>query len=235
MKEEQMSLNRFSTSILIVFILLLISSGSLSYGQILTGRITGVVLDDEGSPLPGVTVEASSPSLMGRQTVVTSEKGTYRLANLPPGVYQVSFALPGFQTVERRDIKVTINATVSLNISMRPANSEKTVEVTAQVPVIDVTSSGMSTTFSAETIGNLPTGRHSFADIIKQVPGMLAQDESGELRWSFAGSGVQGNAIYYDGVDQRSPELGIPWTNPGQDIFRGSGSLRDAAFPPSMD
>ena len=214
-----MRLNKFSTPIMIVSILLLISSSSLSYGQILTGRIAGVVVDDEGSPLPGVTIEASSPSLMGRQTVVTSEKGAYRLANLSPGVYQVSFALPGFQTVERKDLRVTINATVSLDISMRPATLAETVEVTAQVPVIDVTSSGMSTTFTSESISNLPAGRHSFADIIKQVPGMLAQDESGELRWSFAGSGVQGNAIYYDGVDQSSPELGIPWTNPGQDIF----------------
>src|SRR4030042_4323578 len=219
MKEEQMRLNKFSTPILIISILLLISSRSLSYGQILTGRIAGVVVDDEGSPLPGVTVEASSPSLMGQQTVVTSEKGTYRLANLPPGVYQLSFALPGFQTVERKDFRVTINATVSLDISMRPATLAATVEVTAQVPVIDVTSSGMSTTFTSESISSLPAGRHSFADIIKQVPSMLAQNESGELRGSFAGSGGQGNAIYYDGVDQSSPELGIPWTNPGQAIF----------------
>jgi hypothetical protein len=102
---------------------------------------------------------------------------------------------------------------------MRPETLKETVEVIAKVPVIDVTSSGMSTSFSSENINNLPAGRHSFADVIKQAPGMLAQEESGELRWSFAGSGVQGNAIYYDGVDQSSPELGIPWTNPGQDIF----------------
>jgi hypothetical protein len=214
-----MSLNKFPTLILIIPILLFISASSLSYGQILTGKITGVVTDEEGSPLPAVTIEASSPSFMGQQTAVTSGKGTYRLANLPPGLYKVVFTLPGFQRVEREDIKVTINTTVTLIISMRPETLAETVEVTAKAPVIDVTNSGMSTSFSSEDINNIPAGRHSFADIIKQAPGMLAQEESGELRWSFAGSGVQANAIYYDGVDQSSPELGIPWTNPGQDIF----------------
>ena len=94
-----MSLNKFPTLILIIPILLFISASSLSYGQILTGKITGVVTDEEGSPLPGVTVEASSPSLMGRETAITSGKGTYRLANLPPGLYQVVFTMPGFQRV----------------------------------------------------------------------------------------------------------------------------------------
>src|SRR4030066_1010137 len=214
-----MSLNKFPTPILIISILLFFSASSLSYGQILTGKITGLVTDDEGSPLPGVTIEASSPSLMGRETAITSGKGTYRLANLPPGLYQVVFTMPGFQRVERADIKVTLNTTISLDISMRTETLSETVEVTAKAPVIDVTNSGMSTNFSSEDINNVPAGRHSFADIIKQAPGMLAQDESGELRWSFGGSGVQGNAIYYDGVDHSSPELGIPWTNPGQDIF----------------
>ncbi len=77
----------------------------------------------------------------------------------------------------------------------------------------------MSSNFSVADLENLPAGRHSFADVVKQVPGMLSQGESGALRWSFGGSGVEGNAIYFDGVDQSSPELGIPWTNPNQDIF----------------
>ncbi|NOR53932.1 MAG: TonB-dependent receptor plug domain-containing protein, partial [Candidatus Aminicenantes bacterium] len=96
---------------------------------------------------------------------------------------------------------------------------EEEVTVIAESPVIDVKMSGLSSNFTSQDIENLPAGRHSFADIVKQVPGMLAQGESGALRWSFAGSGVEGNAFYFDGVDQSSPELGIPWTNPNQDIM----------------
>jgi hypothetical protein len=214
-----MSYKKFSALALIIPVLLLISASTLSYGQILTGKIAGVVTDDEGAPLPGVTVVASSPSLMGQQTAVTSGKGTFRFVNLPPGLYKLVFALDAFQRVERENIKVAINTTVSLDISMIPETIAEAVEVIAEAPVIDVTKSGMSTNFSTEELENVPAGRHSFADIVKQAPGMLSEGESGALRWSFAGSGVEGNAFYFDGVDQSSPELGIPWTNPNQDIF----------------
>jgi len=88
---------------------------SLSFGQIITGKITGVVTDEEGKPLPGVTVEASSPSLMGIQTDVTSAKGTYHFGKLAPGTYKLVFLLDGFQKLEYKNIKVTINS-IRLNI-----------------------------------------------------------------------------------------------------------------------
>jgi len=214
-----MSFKKFPTLILILSILLLISASTLSYGQILTGKIAGVVTDDEGAPLPGVKVEASSPSLMGQQTAITSGKGTYRFVNLPPGLYKLVFILAGLQRVERENVKAMLNTTVTLNVTMKPATVEEEVTVMAESPIVDVKMSGMSSNFTLEDLENIPAGRHSFADIVKQAPGMLSEGESGALRWSFAGSGVEGNAFYFDGVDQSSPELGIPWTNPNQDIF----------------
>jgi len=202
---------------LIAFLLTL--TINFSFGQIITGKITGVVTDEQGAPLPGVTVEATSPSSMGKQIAITSEKGSYRFASLPPGIYKLVFTLDGFQTVERGNIAVNINTTVTLNVTMRPSAIEETVEVTAEAPAIDVKKSGLSSTFTTTELENIPAGRQSFADVVKQAPGMLTRGESGALRWSFAGSGTQGNAFYVDGVDQSSPELGMPWTNPSQDIF----------------
>jgi len=214
-----MGTKKFQLQILVIIFSFFILTSSFSFGQILTGKIRGVVTDEEGMPLPGVKVEASSPSLMGIQTDITSVKGTYYFSNLAPGTYKLVFVLAGFQRVERENIKVAINSTVTLNIMIRPETLKESIKVTAEAPVIDVKKTGVSSNFSTEELENIPAGRHSFADVVKQVPGMLAQGESGELRWSFAGSGVQGNAFYFDGVDQSSPELGIPWTNPGQDIF----------------
>ena len=214
-----MSFKKISSRILIVASLFLILASTYSYGQILTGKITGVVTDEEGVPLPGVTIEASSPSLMGLQTTITSEKGTYRFASIPPGLYELVFVLEGFQRVEGKNIRVTLNTTVTLNVSMKLKTLEEAITVTAISPVIDVKKSGLSTSFSSDELENIPAGRHSFADIVKQAPGMLTRGETGALRWSFAGSGTQGNVFYFDGVDQSSPELGIPWTNPNQDIM----------------
>ncbi len=214
-----MSFKKFSILALVIPVLLLISVSTLSYGQIITGKIVGVVTDDEGAPLSGVTVVASSPSLMGQQTAITSEKGTFRFVSLPPGLYKLVFTLDAFLRVERENVKVMINTTITLDVSMIPETIAEAVEVIAEAPVIDVTKSGMSTNFSTEELENVPAGRHSFADIVKQAPGMLYLGETGALRVSAFGSGVEGNAFYFDGVDQSSPELGIPWTNPNQDIF----------------
>jgi hypothetical protein len=205
--------------ILIASLFLLLFVANFSFGQILTGKLNGVVTDDEGVPLPGVTVEATSPSAMGIQSSITSDRGSYRFSNLTPGIYKLVFVLQGFQRVEAENIKVTINTTVTLDITMNIATVEETVDVIAEGPVVDVKKSGVSTNFTTENLEDIPAGRASFEDIVKQVPGMLAQDESSALRWSFAGSGVEGNAFYFDGVDQSSPELGIPWTNPNQDIM----------------
>jgi hypothetical protein len=205
--------------ILTIPLFLLIFVASLSFGQIITGKIGGVVKDDEGIPLPGVSVEASSPSAMGIRTAITSDKGRFQISNLAPGIYKLIFTLDSFQQEERENIQVAINTTVTIAISMIPETLTEYSVVIAELPIIDVKKSGMSTNFTVEDMENIPAGRHSFADIVKQVPGMLSQGESGALRWSFAGSGVEGNAFYFDGVDQTSPELGIPWTNPNQDIF----------------
>jgi hypothetical protein len=214
-----MKTNKNPSHILFASLFLIIFAASFSFGQIITGKIEGVVRDSEGVPLPGVTVEATSPAAMGMQSTITSNKGSFRFSNLAPGIYKLAFDLDGFQRTEAENIKVTINTTVTLNITLQQAKVEVTVDVIAESPIIDVKKSGISSNFTTEDLENVPAGRHSFADIVKQAPGMLSLDESGALRWSFAGSGVEGNAFYFDGVDQTSPELGIPWTNPNQDIF----------------
>ncbi len=172
-----------SQMVIMPLILLILFIG-LSYGQIITGKIGGNVTDDQGEPLPGVTVEASSPSAMGIQTSITSDKGTFRFANLAVGRYKVVFILDGFQRVERENIAVKINTTVTLGITMKLQTLEEEVTVIAESPVIDVKKSGMSTNFTTVDIDNIPAGRSSFADIVKQAPGMLAQGESGALRWN---------------------------------------------------
>jgi hypothetical protein len=214
-----MKTKRNLSHILFACLFLLLFAASFSFGQILTGKLEGVVFDDEGTPLPGVTVEATSPAAMGTPSAITSDRGSYRFSNLTPGIYKLVFVLQGFQRTEAENIQVTLNTTVTLDITMQLQTVEETVTVIAESPVVDVKKSGVSTNFTTENLEDIPSGRSSFEDIVKQVPGMLAQGESSALRWSYLGSGAEGNAFYFDGVDQSSPELGIPWTNPNQDIM----------------
>src|SRR5687767_15316638 len=92
--------------------------------------ITGVVKDSSGSVLPGVTVEASSPALIEKVRVVTTDgNGQYRVVDLRPGTYTVSFTLPGFATMRREGIELTGSFTSTVNVDMPVAGLEQAITV----------------------------------------------------------------------------------------------------------
>jgi hypothetical protein len=98
-----------------------------------TGTIRGLVQDQQGLPVPGVTVTATSPALQGPRTAVTDASGVYSLVALPPGDYELSFALTGFGNVQQKT-SVALGLTVDQNITLRPAALTETVRVVAETP-----------------------------------------------------------------------------------------------------
>jgi hypothetical protein len=201
------------------FLLIFILLSGLSFAQRVTGKIIGEVTDDEGTPLPGVRIEISSPSLMGGvHSQITTENGTYRFVNLPPGTYKLVFSLDGFQTVERLNIRVVINTTVTLNVLMRPEALTEYSEVIAEAPVVDVTKSGVTVNFTKEQLEDLPSGRFTVYDIIKQAPAIPQQEQS-EWTNTVYGSNTPSNAYLVDGIDVSSPGQGHGWNWQPQDMF----------------
>lgn len=200
-------------------ILNLVLLSGFSFAQLVTGKIIGEVTDEEKASLPGVTVEISSPSLMGGvHSQVTSEDGNYRFINLPPGTYTLVFSLDGFQTIERQNIKVSINTTVTADIILNLSNIEETIVVTAEAPVVDVTKSGVTVIFTKEQLEKLPSGRFTVYDIIKQAPGIPQQEQS-EWTNTIYGSSTPSNAYLVDGIDVSSPGQGHGWNWQPQDMF----------------
>src|SRR6185369_2667284 len=103
--------------------------------------ITGAVKDGTGAFLPGVTVEASSPALIEKvRTVITDGSGQFRIVDLRPGTYAVTFTLPGFNTFKRDGIELTGALTATVNADMKVGALEETVTVTGETPIIDVQS-----------------------------------------------------------------------------------------------
>jgi outer membrane receptor protein involved in Fe transport len=146
-----MKLNRLT---FLVLALLLV--GPLVFAQGTTGLLTGVVTHD-GSPLPGVTVTISSPSLQGVRTAVTNENGGYNLPALPPGDYVVTFEMNGMQTVTQR-VRVAVAQTSRSDASMRLSGIAEAITVTASTsPVIE--SSQVAATFTGAQVDELPVGR----------------------------------------------------------------------------
>src|SRR5262249_51407337 len=96
----------------VAFAAALVFAMALTTGaQELRGRITGIVTDNTGAVLPGVSVTAAGPALLQAQTTVTGTDGTYRYPALPPGLYTVTFELTGFQTLKREEIRLGLNQT----------------------------------------------------------------------------------------------------------------------------
>nr|MBP8600707.1 carboxypeptidase regulatory-like domain-containing protein [Candidatus Saccharicenans sp.] len=114
----------------------------LGYGQEMqTGSIRGKIIDDNGMPLPGVSVTIRGPALLGSITSVTNQDGMYRAPGLPPGSdYEVKAELPGFESVVRRGIIVRIGMVVTIDIQMKPSTLEEEVTVVAPSPTVDVVS-----------------------------------------------------------------------------------------------
>jgi hypothetical protein len=142
---------------------------SLLYAQ---ASIAGVVRDTSGAVLPGVSVEASSPALIEKvRSVTTNEAGQYRIENLRPGVYTVTFTLSGFSTVKREAIELSGTFVATVNAELRVGAVEETVTVTGESPVVDVQSSNRERVLTAEVINNTPVNRYpSF--VAAMIPGV---------------------------------------------------------------
>lgn len=134
--------------------------------------ITGVVRDTSGAVLPGVTVEVSSPALIEKvRSAVTDGTGQYRIENLRPGVYTVSFALSDFSTVRREGIELTGTFTATVNADLRVGGLAETVTVSGEAPIVDVQNTTQQRVFDQEVVDALPTGRLP-SSLAVLIPGM---------------------------------------------------------------
>ncbi len=176
--------------------------------------ITGVVRDTSGGVLPGVTVEAASPALIEKvRAVVSDATGQYRIVDLRPGTYSVTFTLPGFSTVRRDGIELTGSFVATVNGDLRVGALEETITVTGETPIVDVQSVRVQQTVSNDVIRAIPSSR-SAGGIQALIPGMSTGGDSGGIT---GGGGSAGQIHGGRGSDSRtySDGLNIGWGGGG--------------------
>jgi len=150
--------------------------------------ITGVVRDTSGAVLPGVTVEAASPVLIERtRSVVSDDTGQYRIVDLRPGTYNVTFALPGFNTVKREGIELSGDFVATVSVELRVGALEETVTVTGESPIVDVQSARVQTIVDRDVITAIPSSRNA-TGIQSLVPGLSANGDSGGITGGTGGT-----------------------------------------------
>jgi hypothetical protein len=164
--------------------------------------IAGVVKDATGAVLPGVTVEASSPALIEKtRASVTDSAGQYKIIDLRPGVYSVTFTLTGFNTVKSEGIELPAEVTAQVNADMRVGAIEETITVSGQTPVVDLQSASASrTVMSRDVMDAMPTARNIGAIGIL-IPGTgLQAGGGGFLAYDVGGTGLlQQSPLSYHG------------------------------------
>ena len=186
-------------------------------GQGQQASIVGQVTDESGAVLPGVTVTATSPALQVRQLVdVTNERGEYRLTPLPIGTYAVEYALQGFQTVRRQELRLTIGFQAKVDVALKLGTLTETVTVSGAAPVVDVTSTSTRTQLTRETLEIIPTGRNSIVAVLGQAPGARPQLNVNALTGNpvFRVFGQNGGSwTMLEGVGTTSPKSGTQGGN----------------------
>src|SRR5262245_4665517 len=166
-----------------------------------TGVIAGSVKDASGAMLPGATVEAASPALIEKvRTATTDGSGLYKIIQLPPGIYTVTFTLPGFSVVKRENVEITADFTAAINAELKVGALEETITVSAESPIVDVQSITSRTVMTRDVLDAMPTGRNIQAVGIL-IPGTtLAAGGGGALSRDVGGSGnLQQSPLQYRG------------------------------------
>jgi hypothetical protein len=134
--------------------------------------ITGVVKDTSGAVLPGVTVEAASDALIEKvKSATTDGNGVYRIVDLRPGLYVITFTLPGFQSVRREGLTLASEFTATVNADLRVGELAETITVTGEAPVVDTTTAVHTAVLDRSAIEELPSGR-MIQSIGQLVPGV---------------------------------------------------------------
>src|SRR5215207_6750478 len=222
----------------------LVMTSAAAAAQEFRGRINGTVTDNTGAVLPGVTVTASGPALMQPQVQVSGTDGSYRFLALPPGIYEIDFDLTGFQKVQRKDVRVVINQTLSVDQQMQVATLQETVTVTGDSPIVDSSTTQIGTNFTKELLTEIPNARDIWA-AMAQAPGLQMSSydvggsrtgtQTGFLSYGFGDQsqtkmegidtteGTSANAGYFDFGSFEEFQVG--GSGSGADSFGGGANL----------
>jgi len=197
---------------------LLVALAIPAWAQQQTGAITGRAVDASSGALPGVTVSVTSENLIGgARTAVTDDQGVYRFTLLPGGKYTVSFAIPGFTTLNVDGVSLVAGATATVNAKLEVATLQESITVTSQSPTIDLESSKVAVNWDQQKLDELPYSR-SLTGLVQMIPGLYATSldvggsnfgtGSGPAARTFGRTG--GGVVSYDGMiwDQTYGDFG---------------------------
>ncbi|HEY7925460.1 MAG TPA: TonB-dependent receptor [Vicinamibacteria bacterium] len=204
----------FATALCLCLLFVGVSVGPVRAQAILEGKVTGTVTSEDGAPLPGATLEISSPALLaGTRSATTSARGTYVFLNLPPGKYRLTASHDAFKTVIQENVDVSAASVMTVDLMLPVGTVQEQMTVTAEGPIVDTKTSTIDSKIDQEMLQRLPTSRDAFLDLALTTPGMApgsgAPAQTTEFQSPTAySSATNENVFLINGVDATNPRAG---------------------------
>jgi hypothetical protein len=193
----------------VVLLVLLAATGATA--QQGTTEVRGRVLDAQGAVLPGVTVIVrNQDSGMFREATSVAE-GSYFVSGLVPGVYEITAELQGFKKYSRRDVRLEIGKTATVDVPLQVGSVAETVTVTAETPLVDVTSKEVGGNIGSNELIELPSINRNFIGFIGLLPGIvpsISTESFGSDSVSVNGSDPRNNNYLLDGGNNNDDVIG---------------------------
>jgi carboxypeptidase family protein len=193
------------TRILVAAAVMVVCAAS-AFAQV---ALTGTVKDSSGAVLPGVTVEAASPVLIEKvRSAISDGNGQYRITELPPGTYTVTFSLTGFSALKREGVELTGAGVTTINADLRLSGIEETITVSGETPVVDVQSTRRQEVIDNDTLKSIPAtrGYNALVFLVPSITGSSNQIDllpSMRIFYSHGGRGNEGRT-FVDGMSTGS-------------------------------
>ena len=189
-----------------------------------TATISGSVRDGTGALIPGASVMAKNVETGITRTAMSDEQGRYQLLNLNVGRYEIEGSLSGFQTAVRSGIVLAVGDQTVVNFTLQVGQVAEKVEVTAQAPLVDTTTSSVGGIIETSQIVNLPLNGRSFDELAQLQPGVTVAKFAGvgtmqsgyTTKISIRGARPEQNSFLLDGTDVMGPTNQIPGSVAGQ-------------------
>ena len=175
------------------------------------GSIRGVIRDQQGAVLAGVTVTATSPTALGLHTVTSDSTGLYRLVNLPPGEYTIAATMDGFAPFSREHVLMRAGLNVGVDIALQLGGVSDAVRVIAETPLLETKSATAATNITGELQRSIPLSRRrDWSDFLFVTPGIISSDAVDLTFFSLHGAYLNSNVLQIDGADMASSTNNSP-------------------------
>jgi hypothetical protein len=189
-------------------LLSLLPASGLSQTQATTGVISGTVVDQTDAALPGASVVIRNTETNFEKTETTDTSGRFRAILLPLGPYRITVSLPGFATLVREGVTLSLGQEVNLRLPLQLSGVQQEVRVTGEAPVVETSRTAGATLIDQAAVQNLPNASHNFLDFTKLTPGVtVVQGPDGDELSINGQKGIHNN-VSVDGQDFNNPFFG---------------------------